>query len=56
VDLKKKLGLDVGKAYISFEKEDYGGVYKMINLIEKRDILKKNLKDFIEKIRRLGEE
>ncbi len=55
VDLKKKLGLDVGNAYISYE-EDYVGERKRINLIEKRDTLKKDLKDFIEKIRRLGEE
>jgi len=53
-DLKKKLGLGVESVYMAWE-GDYGGEKKLINLIEKRDTLKKELKDFIEKIRRLGE-
>ena len=53
VDLKRKLGLDVGDAYISYE-TDYSGELKRISLIEKRNAFKKNLKDTIEKIRNLG--
>jgi len=57
VGLKKKLGLDVGNAYAYIpHEEDYNKGYESFTLIEKRDTLKKNLKDFIEKIRRLGEE
>ena len=48
VDLKKKLGLGVGNTYISYDKD---GAF---DLIERRDTLKKNTKDFIEKIRNLG--
>ena len=52
-DLKKKLGLGVGDVYFSWE-EDYSGERKWINLVEKRDTLKKDLKDFIEKLQNLG--
>lgn len=48
VDLKKKLGLCVGNTYISYDED---GAF---DLIERRDTLKKNTEDFIEKIRNLG--
>ena len=54
IALNKKLGIDIEDAYISWE-EDYNGELEKINLIEKRDTLKNELKDFIEKIRKLGE-
>ena len=55
LDLKRKLGWDVKNSYIFYELESVDGFSKTINLVEDRDILKKNLKDLVEEIHILGE-
>jgi len=55
LDLKGKLGWAVKNRNIFYEWESVDGFSKMINLVEDRDILKKNLKDLVEEIHILGE-
>jgi len=54
-DLKGKLGWAVKNRDKFYERESVDGFSKMINLVEDRDILKKNLKDLVEEIHILGE-